>query len=72
METNNHKSFQGIYRKTYFWIWMYWDKALKSKTLCNKVKLSLPFAIHFCIDIDLSIQTLITCIVHYLCALVVT
>ena len=47
----------------------YWDRALKSKTWCNKVTLDLSLTINFCIDIDLSIHTYITCIIHDLGAL---
>ena len=40
--------------------------------VCDKVKLDLLLAIYFCIDIYLSIQTHITCIVHELGTLGVT
>lgn len=49
-----------------------WDITLKNKIRCNKGRLELPFVIHFCIDIDLIIQTYITYIEHDLSALGVT
>ena len=42
----------------------YEDRALKSKTQYNIFILDLPLIIDFCIDIELSIQTHITYIVH--------